>query len=73
MAFAYTKIAVSELGKRDVKESQRQIKAVVVIVLTRSSLRLRSVRKLVDLALLNRLIIKIKYFARYLTVRIQEI
>jgi len=50
------------------------MKAVVVIVLlTRASLRLRSVRELVNLALLNKVIVRIIYLTRYLTVRIQEI
>jgi hypothetical protein len=50
------------------------MKAVVVIVLlTRASLRLGSVREPVNLALLDRVIVGIVYLAWYLTVRIQEI
>ena len=50
------------------------MKAVIVIVLlTRASLRLESVHEPVNLALLNRIIVRIMYLARYLTVRIQEI
>ena len=74
VAVAYTKIAVSELRKRDVLESYRQMKGVIIIVLlTRPSLRLGSVCEPVNLALLNRVIVGIVYHARYLTVRIQEI
>jgi hypothetical protein len=52
----------------------REIKEVVVIVLlTRALLRLGSVRKPVNLALLNRVIVGIVYLTWYLTVRIQEI
>jgi hypothetical protein len=64
VAVDYTKIAVSELGKRDVLESHRQMKGVVI------SLRLGSVREPVNLTLLDRVIVGIVYHARYLTMRI---
>ena len=68
VAGTYHKIGVSELGKRDVLENQRQISIVGIVLLTRPSLRLGSVREPVNLALLDRVIVGIVYLARYLTV-----
>jgi hypothetical protein len=50
------------------------MKAVVVIThLTHSLLHLGSVRKPINLALLNRVIVGIMYLTWYLTMQIQEI
>lgn len=54
MIVAYTKMMIFKLEKKNVKKSQRQMKEIVVIVLlTRASLRLRSVRESVNLTLLD--------------------
>jgi hypothetical protein len=70
VAVAYIQMGISKFGKRDVKESQRQMKEIVGILLTSSSLRLGSVREPVNLALRDRMIVGIGCFARNLTVRI---
>lgn len=46
---------------------------IIIVLLTRPSLRLGSICELVNLALLNRVIVGIVYHTWYLTVQIQEI
>ncbi len=71
VAAPYYEVAVSVLGERDMHESQRQVKAVVVVVvilLPRLSQRLGSACEPIDLALRNPAVVWVLYFARYLLV-----
>lgn len=69
-----TKTAVSELGKGNVLENQREVSvAKVIVFLTHASLRLTRRRKPINLALFYRVIVRIVYLAWYLAVRIQEV
>ena len=74
MAINYTEMPISELGERDVLENQREVKAIdIVIRLTPITLCLTSAREPVNLALLDKVVVRIVYPARYLTMRVQEI